>query len=90
MRSHQGQRGQQGRRVFYRGKKKCRLCKGRGCEKWIEKVDYKNVALLRNFVSEKGKIFPRRINGTCAKAQRRLTREIKRARNIALLPFVAN
>ena len=53
----------------------------------IDYVDYKDVDLLKRFISERGKILPRRISGTCAKHQRELTSSIKRARNIALLPF---
>lgn len=49
--------------------------------------DYKNVDLLLNFITERGKIIPRRISGICAKHQRELSREIKRARAIALLPY---
>jgi len=60
----------------------------RFCEKKIEKVDYKDVDLLRSFITERGKIIPRRISGTCAKHQRQLTTAIKRARILALLPFV--
>ena len=51
-------------------------------------IDYKNHDLLRRFVTERGKILPRRITGTCAKHQRALTREIKKARVLAYLPFV--
>jgi small subunit ribosomal protein S18 len=51
------------------------------------KIDYKHPEVLRRFVTEKGKILPRRITGTSAKNQRRLIREIKRARSIALLPM---
>jgi small subunit ribosomal protein S18 len=51
------------------------------------KIDYKEVRVLRYFISEKGKIVPRRISGNCAEHQRKLTEAIKRARNIALLPF---
>ncbi len=51
-------------------------------------IDYKDVAKLRKFVSERGKILPRRITGTCAKHQRELTTAIKRARHVALMPFV--
>ncbi len=50
-------------------------------------LDYKDPALLRRFISERGKIVPRRISGVCAKNQRKLAVAIKRARNIALLPF---
>ena len=57
------------------------------CSEKAEKIDYKDVAKLRKFVTERGKILPRRISGTCAKHQRELTDSIKRARNIALLPF---
>jgi len=52
-------------------------------------IDYKDVAKLRRFTTERGKILPRRISGTCAKHQRKLTTAIKRARAIALLPFTA-
>jgi ribosomal protein S18 len=56
----------------------------------IDYIDFKNVALLRRFVSERGKILPRRTTGTSAKYQRPLAKAIKRAREIALLPFVAD
>ena len=64
-----------------RRKKVCIFC---GKDKVI---DYKDTNTLRKFVSERGKILPRRISGTCAKHQRQLTDAIKRSRNIALLPF---
>lgn len=51
------------------------------------KIDYKDVKTLSHFVTERGKILPRRISGNCAKHQRELTTAIKRARNIALMPF---
>jgi small subunit ribosomal protein S18 len=51
------------------------------------KIDYKDVKTLNHFVTERGKILPRRISGNCAKHQRYLTAEIKKARNIALMPF---
>ncbi|WP_096437990.1 30S ribosomal protein S18 [Alteribacter populi] len=54
----------------------------------ITKIDYKDVDLLKRFISERGKILPRRVTGTSAKYQRQLTRAIKRARTMALLPFV--
>ncbi|MDC7225642.1 MAG: 30S ribosomal protein S18 [Spirochaetales bacterium] len=66
---------------FFR-KKVCRFC----TQKVV--MDYKNPEVLRRFVTESGKILPRRITGTCAKHQRQLAREIKRARVIALLPFM--
>lgn len=59
------------------------------CANHVDHVDYKNVELLKGkFVSERGKILPRRVTGTCAKHQRTLTTSIKRARIMALLPFV--
>ena len=57
------------------------------CENKVAVVDYKDTSLLRGFLSERGKIVPRRIAGTCAKHQRLVTVAIKRARTIALLPF---
>jgi small subunit ribosomal protein S18 len=53
-------------------------------------IDYKEPKTLRHFITERGKIIPRRISGTCARHQRMLTRAIKRARTIALLPFVGS
>jgi small subunit ribosomal protein S18 len=55
----------------------------------ISRIDYKDVDLLKKFISERGKILPRRVTGTSAKYQRKLTVAIKRARQMALLPFVA-
>ena len=57
------------------------------CSDKAEFIDYKDIAKLRKYVTERGKILPRRISGTCAKHQRQLTTAIKRSRNIALLPF---
>lgn len=62
-----------------------KICKF--CENRKETIDYKNYKLLRRFVTEQGKIIPSRITGTCSRHQRELTRAIKRARNIALLPY---
>lgn len=59
------------------------------CVDKIEHIDYKDVARLRRFTTERGKILPRRISGNCAKHQRQVTVAIKRARNIALMPFTA-
>ena len=59
------------------------------CVDKVEAIDYKDVAKLRRFITERGKILPRRISGNCAKHQRQVTVAIKRARNIALLPFTA-
>jgi small subunit ribosomal protein S18 len=71
-----------GGRKFFRRKKVCKFC----VEK-IEAVNYKDVRLLAGFVAESGKITPRRLTGVCTPHQRRLSRAIKQARNIALLPF---
>ncbi len=60
------------------------------CEEKVEKIDYKDVARLRKFTSERAKILPRRVTGTCAKHQRELTEAIKRARHVALLPFISD
>ena len=57
------------------------------CVDKIQEIDYKDVGRLRKYTSERGKILPRRISGNCARHQRQLTIAIKRARNIALLPF---
>lgn len=71
-----------GGRKFFRRKKVCKFC--------VEKIDaipYRDVRLLQGFVAESGKIVPRRLTGVCTTHQRRVTRAIKQARNIALLPF---
>ena len=65
-------------------KKVCLFCVDK-----VEHIDYKDTAKLRRYISERGKIVPRRISGNCAKHQRQLTVAIKRARIVALLPFVA-
>lgn len=73
-----------GKRQYFRRRKVCRFC----VEK-IDDINYKNVRLLSAFVSERGKITPRRISGVCTPHQRRLSEAIKQARNIALLPFAS-
>ncbi len=60
------------------------------CVDHVDHIDYKDVPKLRKFITERGKILPRRISGTCAKHQRTLTGAIKRSRNIALLPFTTD
>lgn len=65
-------------------KKVCSFCVDK-----VEAIDYKDIPKLRRYITERGKILPRRISGNCAKHQRQLTVAIKRARNIALLPFTA-
>ena len=74
-----------GKRFFFRRRKVCKFCADK-----IDYVDYKDVKLLSGFVPERGKILPRRMFGTCAEHQRKLTLAIKRARNIALLPFASD
>ncbi len=68
-----------------RRRRSCRLC----AEK-IDYIDYKDIKMLQVFVPERGKIMPRRISGTCALHQRKLAEAIKRARNIALLPYTTH
>ena len=65
-------------------KKVCGFCVDR-----IDSIDYKELGRLRKFITERGKILPRRISGNCAKHQRQLTIAVKRARNVALLPYTA-
>ncbi len=60
------------------------------CADKIDHIDYKDVARLRKCVSERAKILPRRVTGTCAKHQRQLTTAIKRARHVALLPYISD
>lgn len=74
-----GRQGRKGR------KKVCQFC----VEK-AESIDYKDVAKLRRYTSERAKILPRRVTGTCAKHQRELTTAIKRARHLALMPYTAD
>ncbi len=74
-------------RAANRGKKR-KVCQF--CAEKIEKVDYKDVGRLRKFISERAKILPRRITGTCAAHQRQLTDAIKRARIVALLPYISD
>lgn len=73
-----------GKRSFVRKKKVCRFCVDK-----VDYIDYKKSDVLGSFIQERGKILPRRMTGTCARHQRWLTVAIKRAQNIALLPFAA-
>ncbi len=75
--------GSRKRKRFYHRRKVCRFCADSSLV-----IDYKESKTLRYYISERGKIIPRRITGTCAKHQRVLTTAIKRARTIALLPYV--
>ncbi|MDO4567014.1 MAG: 30S ribosomal protein S18 [Oscillospiraceae bacterium] len=63
----------------------CQFCADR-----VEVIDYKDTNRLRKFISERAKIIPRRVTGTCARHQRELTTAIKRARQVALLPYVSD
>ena len=74
--------GQMRRRPMRRRKKVCASCADAN-----KALDYKDVALLKKYVSERGKILPRRITGNCAKHQRALTVAVKRARHVALMPY---
>ena len=77
--------GEKGRRTFFRRKRVCKFC--------VEKIDYinyKDVKLLAPYIPERGKIQPRRISGVCATHQRALQNAIKRARQIALVPYVTD
>ena len=67
-----------------RRRKTCRFC-----EHKVKLIDYKDERLLRRYISDRGKILPRRITGNCAKHQRQLTMAIKRGRHLAMLPFTA-
>lgn len=71
------------RRFFPPKKKFCRFC-----QRNVKDIDYKNIDILKKYVFERGKISPRRVTGTCAYHQRRLATAIKRARILALLPFI--
>ncbi|KYH34102.1 30S ribosomal protein S18 [Clostridium tepidiprofundi DSM 19306] len=70
------------RKTRRKKKKVCAFCVDK-----TEYIDYKDINVLKKYITERGKILPRRISGNCAKHQRMLTLAIKRARNIALLPF---
>ena len=73
------------RRSLFRRRKVCKFCADK-----IDDINYKDVKLLAPFVPERGKILPRRISGTCAMHQRKLQVAIKRARQIALIPYVTD
>jgi small subunit ribosomal protein S18 len=76
---------EQVRRKRFQKRKSCKFCEDK-----VTTIDYKEVKLLKMYISERGKIIPRRITGNCARHQRRLTTSIKRARTIALIPFAAS
>ncbi len=81
----QGGGGRGGGRGRMRRRKVCRFCVDK-----VDIIDYKDVRLLQGFIPERGKILPRRISGVCTPHQRMLAEAIKRARNIALLPYTAD
>ncbi len=70
----------------FRRKRRRRVC--HFCANKVETIDFKDIDTLKRFTSDRGKILPRRVTSTCAKHQRELTKSIKRARVMALLPFV--
>ncbi len=76
-------------RPMNRGRKARRKVCG-FCVDKVENIDYKDIARLRRYMSERGKILPRRVTGTCAVHQRELTTAIKRARHLALLPYTTD
>lgn len=80
-----GDRDKRGGRGRFRRRKVCRFCLDK-----VDAIDYKDVKLLQSYVPERSKIMPRRISGACAPHQRMLAEAIKRARNIALLPYAAD
>jgi small subunit ribosomal protein S18 len=73
------------RKFVFRRRKVCKFC-----AEHLEYIDYKDYKMLGAFIKERGKVLPRRISGTCAIHQRRLSIAIKRARLLALLPFIAD
>jgi len=80
-----GDKTQGQRRTLFRRRKVCKFCADK-----IDDINYKDVKLIAPFVPERGKILPRRISGTCAMHQRKLQTAIKRARQIALIPYVTD
>ena len=82
MNDSSGRRSGPGGRRFYSRPRECQFCTDKSLV-----IDYKQADFLRRFVTDEGKIRPRRQTGTCAKHQRELARAIKRARHVALLPF---
>ena|SRR5579863_530631 len=79
-----GPGGPGGRKQYFRRRKVCKFC-----DEKIDLIDYKDVRMVSQFVSDRGKILPRRLTGTCSPHQRLLTVAIKRARNLAFIPFAA-
>ena len=84
-RGEKGDKGPGQRRSLFRRRKVCKFCSEK-----IDYIDYKDVRMLMPFVPDRGKILPRRISGVCAPHQRALQTAIKRARQLALVPYVAD
>ena len=84
-RSAGGPRAGGRRRFLFRRRKYCKFCEDKA--RWI---DYKDLRTLQNYIPERAKVLPRRISGTCATHQRQLMQAIKRARNLALIPFTSD
>jgi small subunit ribosomal protein S18 len=76
---------ERGYKMVYQRRKVCRFCVDKSLT-----IDYKNAGTLQYFVTERGKIIPRRITGNCARHQRQITKAIKRARNLAIMPFTTH
>jgi len=79
------QKKARGRRFLFKRRKYCTFCESK-----VDHIDYKDLRTLQNYIPERAKILPRRVSGTCAKHQRQLGLAIKRARHLALLPYVAD
>ena len=76
--------------AYTKGPRKGRRKVCQFCAENVKEIDYKDASKLRKFVSERSKILPRRVTGTCAKHQRELTTAIKRARHLAILPYTSD
>jgi len=79
------QRKARGRRFLFKRRKYCKFCESK-----VDVIDYKDLRTLQNYIPERAKILPRRISGVCAKHQRLLQTAIKRARQLALLPYLTD
>jgi small subunit ribosomal protein S18 len=85
LRARARKKARKGKKKMFQRRKVCRFCADKNVD-----IDYKEPKTLRLFISETGKVTPRRISGTCAKHQRKLAVAIKRARHLALLPYAAS
>ena len=89
VRENREPREQRGDRASFRNKRRKKVC-AFCADKEHDVIDYKDVNKLKRYVSERGKILPRRITGNCAKHQRALTVAVKRARHVAIMPYTAD